>query len=287
VYDADFPDPFVLRTDSSYYAFATNVAGSNVQVLASTDLRVWQTLVDAFPQLPGWAQAGNTWAPAVLARPGGYVMYVTVREPRSARQAITVASAARPEGPYVDVSRRPIIFQREMGGSIDPSPFVDDADGQAYLLWKSDANALDRPSSLWAQPLATDGQSLVGRPTRLLDHDARWERPLIEAPALVRDAGRYYLFYSANWWESDGYGIGYAVADSVLGPYRKVTTMGPWFRSDAGVSGPGGQEFFRRSDGGLCMAYHGWQPGRVGYPQGARSLRIVDVEFQAGAPVIR
>ena len=66
-------------------------------VLASEDLATWRTLGDALPQLPGWAQAGHTWAPAVLARPGGFVLYVTVREPVSGRQAITVASS-RPAG---------------------------------------------------------------------------------------------------------------------------------------------------------------------------------------------
>jgi beta-xylosidase len=288
VHDVDFPDPFVLRTSDGYVAFATNAAGVNVQVARSVDLWTWQAGADALPVLPAWAEAGNTWAPTVLPRGDGYVLYVTVREPRSRRQAITVAWSERPEGPYRDTSREPLVFQEQQGGSIDPSPFVDDTgDGEAYLLWKCDANALNRRSSLWAQRLAGDGRSLVGRPYRLLEHDAAWERPLIEAPALVAHEGRYYLFYSANWWESDRYGIGYAVAGSVLGPYRKVTTRRPWFASDAGVSGPGGQEFVAGPDGRLRMAYHGWSPGRVGYPQGARSLRLVEVGFEDGVPVAR
>ena len=43
--------------------------------------------------------------------------------------------------PFIDRSSEPLIFQHRRGGSIDPSPFVDD-DGRAYLLWKSDDNAL-------------------------------------------------------------------------------------------------------------------------------------------------
>ncbi len=285
---ADFPDPFVLRTDDGFLAFGTNVAGVNVPVLASTDLVTWRSLGDAFPQLPGWAQAGWTWAPAVLPRPGGFVLHVTVREPRSGRQAITVASSDRPEGPYTDTSTGPLVFQREEGGSIDPSPFVDaTGDGRAYLLWKCDANALGQPSTLWVQPLADDGLSLVGQPTEVLRHDRRWERPLIEAPSLVGHGGVYHLFYSANWWESDGYGVGYAVGASVLGPYRKVTTRRAWFGSDAEVAGPGGQEFFTGPDGRWRMAYHGWTPGRVGYPNGgARSLRIVAVDFDGDRPTV-
>ena len=37
----DFADPFVLRQDETYYAFATGVAGWHVQVATSRDLTSW------------------------------------------------------------------------------------------------------------------------------------------------------------------------------------------------------------------------------------------------------
>jgi beta-xylosidase len=284
-YPGDFPDPFVLNANGTYLAYATNAGPINVQLMSSSDLATWQYLGDTLPTLPGWAQAGNTWAPSVLVRAGSVVLYYTLREPRSGRQAISIATAPQPQGPFIDTSSGPLIFQLEQGGSIDPSPFVDD-DGTAYLLWKADANALDRPSSLWVQQLADDGLSLVGRPTKLLDHDAPWENPLIEAPALVRSNGVYYLFYSANDWASADYGIGYATAVAVLGPYTKATASGPWLASDADMAGPGGQEFFSDSGGSLYMAYHGWQTDSVGYPGGARMLHIEALAFDHGTPVL-
>ncbi len=285
VHGRDFPDPFVLATADGYVAFGTNAAGGNVQALFSADLRGWRVLPDALPILPRWASPGFTWAPVVLARPGGYVMYYTVREPANGRQAISIAWSVRASGPYTDTSDGPFVYQLATGGSIDPSPFVD-GDGAAYLVWKDDANAVGRPSSLWLQRLAVDGRSLAGRAVRLLSVDARWEAPLIEAPSIVRDGSSYYLFYSANWWNSDRYGIGYAKANQVDGPYTKVTTDQPWFASDRDVAGPGGQEWFVDRDGQLWMAYHGWQPGRVGYPAGARSLRLARVNFVDGRPVM-
>jgi beta-xylosidase len=266
-------------------AYATNAEGRNVQVLTSDDLLRWQPAGDALPRVASWAEPGFTWAPTVVERDDAFVLYYTVREPRSGRQAISVATARRPTGPFTDVSHGPLIFQQEFGGSIDPSPFVD-LDGQLYLLWKADANALNQPSSLWAQRLAPDGRRLVGSPRRLVDYAGAWEEPLIEAPSLVHHDGTYYLFYSANWWESGGYAVGYATASSVLGPYTRVTETGPWFASDDQVAGPGGQEFFVDHDGVLRMAYHGWEPGHIGYPQGARSLRIVPVSFVDGAPLV-
>lgn len=275
----------MLAESGSYLAFATNAGSTNVQVMSSTDLVQWSTEPDALPDVASWAAPGFTWAPTVLARGGGYVLFYTVREPTARRQAISAAYATAPGGPYLDSSAAPLVYQLSLGGSIDASPFVD-TDGTAYLLWKADANAINQPSSLWIQPLSEDGLSLIGAPTQLLLHDAGWETPLIEAPSMVLDSGTYYLFYSANWWESDRYSVGYATADNVLGPYIKATTSGPWFATDVAVAGPGGQEWFTDEAGQLRMAYHGWQPDSVGYQSGgARSLRIATVSFSGGAPV--
>src|SRR3954471_6296469 len=65
----NFPDPFVLVTDSLYYAFSTNSPTANVPVLQSGDLVRWADIGDAMPLLPSWAAIGqrHTWAPAVLA----------------------------------------------------------------------------------------------------------------------------------------------------------------------------------------------------------------------------
>ena len=192
-----------------------------------------------------------------------------------------MATASQPQGPFTDASSGPLVFQLDQGGSIDPSPFTD-GDGRRYLLWKADANALHRPSSLWGQQLSDDGLGLLGSATHMLDYDAAWEAPLIEAPAVVGSGRDYYLFYSANDWASANYAVGYAMGSAPLGPYIKVTGDGPWFGSDPEVAGPGGQEFFVDAAGALGMAYHGWQPGRIGYPGGARTLRIAHLSFDGG-----
>lgn len=286
VYTGDFPDPYVLRVGLTYYGYATQAGTTNVQLLRSSDLVVWEPRGDALPALPSWAQAGWTWAPAPLPRGDGYLLYYTVREPRSGRQAISVARSAHPEGPFVDSRTEPLIFQVDRGGSIDPSPFVDH-DGSAYLLWKSDDNALNQPSSLWCQRLTRDGLRLSGAPAELLRRDRAWEWPLIEAPAMVRSHRTYYLFYSANWWESANYAIGYATGSTPLGPFDKVTRDGPWVTSRGQAAGTGGQAFFTDADGNLRMAYHAWHHDRIGYAhRGARSLWIGRVHFVDGAPLL-
>jgi hypothetical protein len=162
---------------------------------------------------------------------------------------------------------------------------VDD-DGTAYLCWKADSNAIDRPSTLWAQPLRDDGGAVVGEATRLLVHDQRWERPLIEAPSMVV-AGGYWLFYSGGWWESDRYGIGYATASRPLGPWVKQTRHGPWAAPSPEAMGPGGAEVFGGHDGTLYLAYHAWSAGAVGYRAGgARTLRIGELDLSGSEPAL-
>jgi hypothetical protein len=199
-----------------------------------------------------------------------------------------VATAPDPGGPFVDRSGGPLIFQEDRGGSIDPSPFVD-ADGSASLLWKSDDNAIGRPPSLWGAPLQPDGLGLAGPPVELLRHDAAWEEPLVEAPSLARVAeGCYLLFYSGGWWESDGYGVGYATGAGPLGPFRKETEAEPWLASEPGMAGPGGAEVFTAADGGWHIAFHAWTPPRVGYDDGGqRSLWIERLVFDDGRPALR
>ncbi len=105
---------------------------------------------------------------------------------------------------------------------------------------------------------------------------------------MVTVEDRYYLFYSANWWESERYCIGYAVGPRALGPYSKITRRGPWMVTGEQAAGPGGQEFFRDEVGALWMAYHAWTPGRTAYATGGtRSLRMTQVGFVRGRPVLQ
>lgn len=289
VYRLDFPDPFVLRVGDMYYAYATNARGMNIQVIRSHDLVNWERAGergDALPNLPAWAEKSNsfTWAPGVLALPDEYVLYYVTRFAQAERQCISYAVSRSPDGPFIDDSERPFICQLEEGGSIDPEPFVD-RDGATYLLWKSDGNCCGLPIYLYSQQLSQDGRELVGAPARLITLDQAWEPPLIENPSMVEWEGKYYLIYSANWWESRDYAVGYAVCDTPRGPCVKPQNE-PILSSAGRHVGTGGAAFFRDASDNLWIAYHAWREPYVGYPSGMRRLYLARVEFESGAPVV-
>jgi hypothetical protein len=209
----------VVTWGDEYLAYFTQ-GRSNVPMRVSTDWTTWSKPVDVLPVLPAWARSGRTWAPAVAARGGEWVLYFTAWHAGSGRQCIGTGTAATPYGPF-EPSPEPIVCQLILGGSIDPSPFAD-ATG-SYLLWKSDENALDRPARLWASRLDSGGTALVGEPVPLLTAEHPWEDPLIENPAMVTgDDGQRWLFYSAGPWETARYSTGLAYCDGPLGPCRKV-----------------------------------------------------------------
>jgi beta-xylosidase len=272
--------------EDAYYAYSTNSSNSNIPVLRSTDLVTWERLGDALPALPEWASPnqGLTWAPGVIQIGDSFVLYYTTRDTASDKQCISRAVSDRPAGPFTDDSAEPFICQADLGGSIDPYPFLDES-GALYLFWKNDGNCCGLPVGLWVQQLSEDGLSLVGEPTELIQRDQAWERPLIENPAMVEVDGSYYLFYSGNWWESHEYAVGYAVCETITGPCEKPLTE-PLFAFANGAMGPGGQSFFTNAGGDLWMAYHAWTGVDVGYPAGERSLRIEPVTFEDGRPVI-
>jgi beta-xylosidase len=290
----DFADPYVLRAEGAYYAFATGSEDIHVQVARSSDLATWTPLADALPRLPAWAsrERGFTWAPAVLSRGKTFVLYYTARHAASRFQCISRATATAPEGPYVDDSSRPLVCpidgDSRYCGSIDPSPFVD-ASGKAYLLWKSDENspACHSAPRLWSQPLTDDGLGFSGPATPLLAMDRAWERPIIEGPSMVVRRGEYFLFYSASDYESANYSVGYAKCAGPSGPCTKATLDAPLLKSSGGRLGPGGQEFFTDANGDWWMAYHAWTAPFATYASGgARSLHIAHVGFERGVPVL-
>ena len=283
VIGADFPDPDVVAWHGRYYAFATNSASANIQTFESTDLLTWVPGPDALPRLAPWASDYGflrlTWAPSVAATKAGFVMYYTTGNPYGGQQCISSARAESPLGPYTDDSSAPVVCQYLYGGDIDPSIYTDGH--QRYLLWKSDGNCCGKPTFIWSQPLSGDGD-LSGHARILLVSDQAWQGGVIEAPAMVRDHSVYYLFFSANHYDSPGYAIGYAVCASPSGPCAQPSDR-PVLRSSGTVIGPGGGEFFRGPGHQLLMCYSAGTSG-AGPTGGPRAMWLTPVTFAGGVP---
>jgi hypothetical protein len=286
VYPFDFPDPFVFRVGGTYYAYATNSTEGNIQIIDSSDFTHWSAVGNALPTLPAWAKPGGTWAPSVFQIGTTFVMYyaAVVAGPGGGEECISSATATQPQGPFTDNSTAPLECQANLGGSIDPSAFVD-ANGTPYLEWKSNG-APGQPATIWSEQLTPAGTGFVAgtTPTELLMPDQGWEAGVVEAPDLVLAAGHYYLFFSGNNWDGANYAIGVAACSGPLGPCTEPSSQ-PILASGPAMAGPGGESVFADASGSLWIAFDAYLPGAEGYPH-SRVLYVRPLSVSGAIPVI-
>jgi beta-xylosidase len=283
VYPFDFSDPDVMLVGQTYYAYATNSVAGNIQILQSGDLTHWTAVGNALPRLPHWAAPNYTWAPSVAQIGGKFVLYYTANPAGSGTECISVATANQPEGPYVDPTSGPLECQRALGGSIDPSSFVD-RNGIPYLLWKSGGPG---NSKIWSEQLNAAGTGFAtgAAATGLLVPVHPWESGTVEAPDLVEANGHYFLFFSGNEWNSAKYAVGVAVCTGPLGPCLDSSAQ-PLLASGPGAEGPGGPSAFTDATGSWWMAFHAWAPGAVGFPH-SRDLYLRRLDMSGVVPVAK
>lgn len=283
VWPRDFPDPFVLQHAGRFYAFATQTGRPGIQALESPDLVHWTHRGVVFTTARA---SGDYWAPAVIDRAGQFYLFYSARARDSEWHDIGVARAGSPLGPYQDLAT--IVRARPGEGSlVDPEVFIDD-DGVAYLLYSR-----ERPRAILAQRLAPDWLSTDGAPVELLTPARRWEAGVVEAPTLIKRAGRYHLFYSAGQFQGRPrdpmYAVGHASADSVLGPYSR--SRRPVIASRQGrVYGPGHQCIITLPSAAGpqdWLIYHAWDATglpRYGSNRLGRTLRMDPILWDHGQP---
>lgn len=212
----DHPDPTIIRVGTTYWTASTSGDWApEFALYRSNDLHHWSAAGAVFPHTPGWAQ-GSFWAPELVSDGGRVLVYYVARK-RGAGLCVAVATAANPAGPYED--HGPIVCQED--GSIDPA-FVRDEKGKPFLIWKEDGNSRNAPTPIWAQPLTADLVHVTGEKTQLLVNEAQsWEGGVVEAPYVLRHAGKFYMFYAGNacCGVACRYAEGVARADKLLGPW--------------------------------------------------------------------
>ncbi|WP_049894789.1 glycoside hydrolase family 43 protein [Paenibacillus antibioticophila] len=247
------PDPYVLKHQGEYYAFATGAKG--VLVLHSIDLVNWTHLGYAF-QLEG---RKGYWAPAVVYENGKFYMYVSSM-PEEADdvhlQRLLVAEADRPEGPY---EMRRTLYDTF---SID-AHVVKDEQGDYYLFYSNNEYAgvdAERPGTVILVDKLVDMVTPSGHPQIVvvptLDEEIYEENRFgdgrdwhtIEGACYVRRGDKHYVIYSGNAYVRPNYFLGYSVAkgqdgaglrELVWNKFPSDQEYQPLLRRNEGVEGVG------------------------------------------------
>lgn len=281
-----FADPFVWKHAGVYYAVGTSPAEDRGEVdeagqrrvfsvLRSSNLVQWQCVGKALLR-PDAALGDAFWAPEVAFRDGTFFLYYSVGFEDKGHQ-LRVATSTQPAGPYRDVGA-PLLDPARCSFAIDPHPFRDE-DGRWYLFYARDFLEGDggaRPGTALVVRRLETMTTLEADEHVVLRARHEWQRferdraiygrrldwHTLEGPSVWRHGGRYYCFYSGGRWQTESYGVDYAVAASVLGPYSDEGAEGGAriLRTVPGQAlGPGHNSIVLGPDGVTpYLAYHAW-----------------------------
>jgi hypothetical protein len=111
--------------------------------------------------------------------------------------------------------------------------------------------------------------------------DRRWEEGSTTIKAHVDNGALYYLTYSANNWENQYYGVGYATATNPLGPWKKYAGN-PILAKDADLPmySTGHGSLARSPDSSQAYYVHHGRPSDAGGPRKLYTERL----FIQGTP---
>ncbi len=312
VYAAYFADPFVWQSEGRYYAIGTGrdeavgaadqrsrAVASVFPLLQSTDLRHWQPAGHAL--IPPEAIHGQTyWAPEIAFADGLWYLYYSVGHGDS-RHQLRVAVSERVLGPYRDLAQ--LTDPDQIAFAIDPHPFRDD-DGRWYLFHARDflstedetGAAVHAGTALVVSEL-TSMTSLGPLTHTVLRARSDWQlyaaqRAMygqvfdwhtLEGPSVIKEGGRYYCFYSGGCWQNETYGVDYAVAEHVMGPYHTLEKASHprMLRTDPlGEIGPGHCSILTVAESQQrWMIYHAWDPQMT-----ARRMHVASLAFDGQNP---
>jgi beta-xylosidase len=268
-------DPTIHYYKGTYYLFGTNEgnASNGFTGYQSKDLQQWQP----FTALSKGASFGTEgfWAPQVFQYHKKFYMAYTANE------NIAIAVSDKPTGPFKQDSLQQLAAPVKQ---IDPFVFIDE-DGKVYLYHVR----LERGNRIFVAAMKDD---LSGIKDSTLTpcisgvvSGQDWENTtnsawmVTEGPTVVKQNGKYYMFYSANDFRNPDYAVGYAVADSPYGPWIKYAGNPIISRQQLGIPGTGHGDLFTDKKGQLWYVFHTHQSTSKPTP---RKTAMVKISFVPG-----
>ncbi len=254
-------DPYVLKHGSTYYLYATSFI-DGFYCWTSTDLTHWSTPIQVYTMNEQSFGYKDYWAPEVVYHQGHFVMHYSARSKVNHSLRIGVATSKSPLGPFIDVYDQKPMF--DFGyATIDGHVFKED--GHAYFYFDKDCSEHvfeDRHEShIYVAELDETLTKMITEPKLIMKPEQPWECVTgnwrwNEGPFMIKHQGIYYLMFSAGFYASSSYSIGYATAQSPLGPFTKALEN-PILRSVHNqISGPGHNSIVEGPDGQLYCVYH-------------------------------
>lgn len=254
VFPGWYADPEAAIFNDQYWIYPTTSQRYEEQVrfdaFSSPDLVHWTKHADVLDikDIP-WAKKA-LWAPALVENAGKYYFFFAANDIKNDKElgGIGVAVADKPDGPFKDLIGKPLVGAFHNGAQpIDQFVFRDD-DGQYYMIyggWKHANIVRLKPDFTGVQPMAdgTTYKEITPGPE------------YVEGPLMFKRDGHYYFMWSEGGWGGPDYAVAYAIADSPLGPFKRI---GKILQQDPKVAtGAGHHSLFHvAKDDSWYIVYH-------------------------------
>ena len=245
-------DPSIFYEKGTYYLYGTNDEDSNlgIVVYTSTDqMKSWKAQGFALKKGDAFGDRGF-WAPQVWKHLDKFYMAYTANE------KIAIAEAPTPIGPFKQKDKAPLAADY---AQIDPFIFVDD-DAKVYFFHVRLGNG----NQVWVAEMTSDFSATKPGTAKacIVANSSSWEHvnekagKVAEGPTVIKRAGKYYLFYSANDFRNRDYAVGYAVSDHIYGPWVRYTSNPIIHESLTGQAGSGHGDLIEDGQGKLWYTFH-------------------------------
>ncbi|MBO9593558.1 MAG: glycoside hydrolase family 43 protein [Niabella sp.] len=226
-----YADPEGVIFNKTYWIFPTFSAPYHKQVFmdafSSKDLVHWkkhERILDTANVK--WARRA-LWAPAIVKKQNRYFLFFGANDIQNDQQTggIGVAVASKPEGPFKDYLGHPLVDRFHNGAQpIDQFVFKD-KDGAYYLIyggWRHCNIARLKDDFTGFIPFKDGSTFKEITPEKY-----------VEGPVMFIRNGKYYFMWSEGGWTGPDYSVAYAVADTPLGPFKRV---GKILQQDPGIA---------------------------------------------------
>lgn len=238
-----YADPEGVIFEKNYWVYPTFSAPYEKQVFfdafSSPDLVTWTK----HPKILDtanikWAKKA-IWAPAIIKKKDQYFLFFGANDIQSDQETggIGVAVANNPAGPFKDHLGKPLVDKFHNGAQpIDQFVFKD-KDGKYYLIyggWKHCNIARLNDQFTGFLPMKDGSTFKEITPENY-----------VEGPFMFIRNNKYYFMWSEGGWTGPDYSVAYAIADSPMGPFKRVDKI---LQQDAKIANGAGHHSVIRNE---------------------------------------
>jgi beta-xylosidase len=210
-----YADPEVAIFDKQYWIYPTYSDKYEKQVFfdafSSKDLVNWTKhshILDT--AAVKWANRAM-WAPAMVEKDGKYYFFFGANDIQSDNEkgGIGIAVADKPGGPYKDYLGKPLIDKFHNGAQPIDQFVFHDKDGQYYIIYGGWRHCNIAKLSPDFKTLDTVYKEIT-------------PSGYVEGPFMFIRNGKYYFMWSEGGWGGPDYSVAYGIADSPVGPWKRI-----------------------------------------------------------------